>query len=95
MRIDLATESLDFLASLIINNRNLNQSRLIYKNNNKITTKIKTNLTIQLITKFESQNLRVDHGLNTINVFYYDISIPFQTFSLSLCVDLELMVLIC
>ena len=31
MRIDLATESLDSVASLIVNNRNLNQSRLIKK----------------------------------------------------------------
>jgi hypothetical protein len=31
MRIDLATESLDSVASLIIGNKNLNQSRLIRK----------------------------------------------------------------
>jgi hypothetical protein len=52
--------------------------------NNKITTKIKTNLTFEIITKFESQYLRVDHGFETIIIFYYDIASPFQTFSLSL-----------
>jgi hypothetical protein len=95
MKIDLATKSLDSVASLIIDNRNLNHSILIRKITIKAQINKKTNLTIQLKTKFESQNFRVDHSLDTIDVFYYDIASPFQVFSLPLCIDLELVVFNC
>jgi hypothetical protein len=93
MRIDLATKSLDSVASLVIGNINLNQSRLIRQITKNITV-IKTNLTIQLITKFESQNLKIDHSFDTVSVFYYDIACPLQMFYLSLCIGLELTVFI-
>ena len=90
----MAIESLNSIANLVIGNINLNQSRLIRKIK-KIMTIIKTNLTIQLITKFESQNLRIDHSFDTVVIFYYDIACPLQMFYLSLCIGLELTVFIC